>query len=95
MLAPLGDYGGPTLTMEPLAGSPVIDVIANADCSAGQTNITVGPAGRSAAGSPLRSRWCYAMPAPSRCYADTPVTPVTPIGPPAASPIAVTPAFTG
>ena len=24
MLAPLGDYGGPTLTMMPLSGSPVI-----------------------------------------------------------------------
>src|SRR5581483_2236607 len=25
LLAPLGDYGGPTLTMLPLAGSPAID----------------------------------------------------------------------
>jgi hypothetical protein len=38
-LAPLGDYGGPTLTMIPLDGSGVIDVVPNAQCEAGQDGI--------------------------------------------------------
>jgi hypothetical protein len=38
-LAALGDYGGPTLTMSPRAGSPVVDVVPNAQCEAGQDGI--------------------------------------------------------
>ncbi len=91
MLAPLGSYGGPTLTMEPLAGSPVIDVVPTADCSAGQTNITMDQRGfpRPEVAGGLCDAGAVEV------QAGTPVAPIDPIGPPAASPLAVTPAFTG
>jgi hypothetical protein len=90
MLAPLGAYGGPTLTMAPLAGSPVLDVIPNADCGAGQDGITADQRG-------------FPRPEVAGTLCDSgavegvfvPDTPVTPTNPPAADAVAATPAFTG
>jgi hypothetical protein len=91
MLAPLGDYGGPTLTMAPLEGSPVLDVVPTADCSAGQSNILTDQRGlprpETAGGM------CDAGAVEGVFVPDTPVVPVTPVTP--AAPIAVAPRFTG
>ena len=89
-LAPLGAYGGPTRTMAPLAGSPVLDVVPNAECGAGQDGITTDQRGfpRPEAGGTL----CDAGSVEGVFVPDTPVTPTNP---PAAQPVAVTPAFTG
>ena len=94
MLAPLGDYGGPTLTMEPLEGSPVLDVVPNAECSAGQSNILTDQRGfpRPETAGGL----CDAGAVEGVFVPDTPVVPVTPVAPVTpAAPVAVTPLFTG
>jgi hypothetical protein len=90
MLAALGAYGGPTLTMAPLAGSPVLDVVPNADCGAGQDGITTDQ--RDFPRPEVADGLCDAGAVEGVFVPDTPVKPIEP---PAANPIAVTPLFTG
>jgi hypothetical protein len=98
MLAPLGAYGGPTLTMQPASSaSPVVGVVPPAECGAGQDGITtdqrdfarpaVGLAAPDDGGACDAGAVEYSVP--------TDDLPLTPLTPPAAAPIAVTPAFTG
>jgi hypothetical protein len=91
MLAPLGAYGGPTLTMAPLAGSPVLDVVPNADCGAGQDGITSDQ--RDFPRPEVAGGLCDAGAVEGVFVPDTPVNP--PVEPPAAAPLAITPLFTG
>jgi hypothetical protein len=91
MLAPLGAYGGPTLTMAPLAGSPVLDVVPDADCGAGQDDITTDQ--RDFPRPEVAGSLCDAGAVEGVFVPDTPVNP--PVEPPAAAPLAITPLFTG
>ena len=87
MLAPLGAYGGPTLTRAPLVGSPVLDVVANSECQAGQDGITLD-----------QREFPRPEVAGGRCDAGAvegdyaPTTPTNPAGTPA---VVITPAFSG
>lgn len=89
-LAPLGAYGGPTLTRAPLAGSPVIDVVPNADCEAGQDGITADQRGFPR--PEVAGGLCDAGAVEGDYAPTTPVTPTTPAVTPA---VVITPAFTG
>jgi hypothetical protein len=86
-LAPLGGYGGPTATMAPLTGSPVLDVVPNDQCGAGQDGITTDQRGFPR--PEVAGGLCDAG-AVEGVYA-----PTTPIAPAAPAALAVTPAFTG
>jgi hypothetical protein len=90
MLAPLGAYGGPTLTMLPLAGSPVLDIVPNSECPAGQDGITMDQRGFPR--PDVAGGLCDAGAVED--VATTPVPPAPP-SPPVAAPLVITPAFTG
>jgi hypothetical protein len=90
-LAPLGAYGGPTLTMAPFVGSPVLDVVPNAQCGAGQDGITADQRGFPR--PEVAGTLCDAG-AVEGDYAPT-SPPPTPTNPTAATPVAAAPAFTG
>jgi len=97
LLATLGDYGGPTQTMIPRQGSPVLDVVPNAQCGAGQDGITTDQrgfdrpenAGETCDAGAVEGVLVPATPAP------TTTTEPAAAAPAAAVPVAVAPPFTG
>jgi hypothetical protein len=93
MLAPLGAYGGPTLTMAPLVGSPLIDFVPNAVCPAGQDNITADQRGFPR--PDVVAGLCDAGAVEGAFAPSTPTTPTTPTRPAVPQPLVITPAFTG
>jgi hypothetical protein len=104
-LLPLGNYGGPTQTMHPDEGSPLVDAIPLADCAAGPIDVAEDQRDFPRPDADLLAcdigsveRFEDLPPPPSTTTTTTPgstTSTTRPGTPPPATPVRVTPTFAG